>query len=250
MKTALVLATSLLLAQTAPPRQFDVASVKVNTTKGKTTRRDEPLGMTYLNITLGEFIRLAYGVRSYQIEGPDWITDNGSSARFDIVAKASTPMTEQELRAALVPLLAERFHLTLHRETRTLPVYLLVVDKDGPKLKEGDGGESNVMPDPASGGVRYANYPIAALAATLSVMPSTGRPVLDRTGLTGKYTFTANLFDIPAGLSIADEKRAIARSETPAFTALREQLGLRLEPDRAPIDLLVVDHADKTPTSD
>jgi uncharacterized protein (TIGR03435 family) len=250
MKIAVVLATSLLLAQSAPPRQFDVASVKVNTSRGKTTRRDEPQGLTYLNISMGEFIGLAYGVRSYQIDGPEWITNNGTSTRFDIVAKASAPMTVQELHAALGPLLADRFHLMLHRETRTLPVYLLVVDKDGPKFKEGDGGESSVMPDPATGGVRYANYPIAALAATLSLMPSTGRPVLDRTGLTGKYTFAANLFDIPAGLSIADEKRSIARSETPAFTALREQLGLRLEPDRAPIEMLVIDRADRVPTED
>ena len=250
MKTAIAAIAALLLAQ-APARHFDVASVKVNNNiKEGTTRRDEPQGLTYLNITLGEFIRLAYGVRSYQIAGPDWVTSNASSTRFDIVAKASAPMTEQELHAALGPLLAERFHLTFHRETRTLPVYLLVVDKGGPKFKEGDGGESSVMPDRASGGVRYANYPMAALAATLSVMPTTGRPVLDRTGLTGKYTFTANLFDIPGGLSIGDQKSAIARSDTPAFTGLREQLGLRLEPDRAPIDLLVIDNVDRTPTSD
>src|SRR5262249_32941304 len=138
----------------------------------------------------------------------------------------------------------------LHREARTLPVYALVVDKGGLKIKEGDGGESSVMPDPASGGVRYTNYPMEGLAATLSAMPTTGRPVLNRTGLTGKYTFTANLFDIRAGWNVADEKRAIARSETPAFTALGEQLGLRLEPDRAPIDLLIVDRADKVPPED
>lgn len=247
MKTAL-LAAALLFAQAAP--QFEAASVKVHTGGGGTTRREEALGMTYLNISLGEFIRLAYGVRSYQIEGPEWLTSNATSTRFDIVARAAKPMTEQELHAALGPVLAERFHLRFHRETRTLPVYLLVVDKGGPKFKDGDGGESNVMPDPASGGVRYANYPMAALAATLSVMPSTGRPVLDRTGLTGRYTFTANLFDVPAGLSPVDEKRAIGRSETPAFTALREQLGLRLEPERAPIDTLVIENADRVPTED
>ena len=206
--------------------------------------------MTYLNITLGEFIRMAYEVRSYQIDGPDWITNNGSATRFDIVARAAAPLTDRERHAALVPLLGERFHLKLHRETRTLPVYSLLVDKDGPKFKEGDGGESSVIPDPATATVRYANYPMSALAAMLSVMPSTGRPVLDRTGLTGKYTFTANLFDVPAGLTAADGKAAIRRSETPAFTALREQLGLKLEPDRAAIEILVIDNADKTPTAD
>jgi uncharacterized protein (TIGR03435 family) len=243
-----ILVTALLLAQAVPPRQFDVASVKADTSRRGTTRRDEPQGMTYLNITLGEFIRLAYDVQSYQIDGPAWIT-NGST-RFDIVAKASAPLTERERRAALVPVLAERFHLKLHRETRTLPVYSLVIDKGGPKFKEGDGGESSVEPDPATGAVRYANYPMSALAAVLSVMPSTGRPVLDRTGLLGKYTFTANLFDTPAGLAAADAKDAIRRSETPAFTALREQLGLKLDADRAAIEILVIDSADKTPTAD
>src|SRR6185369_17385823 len=144
MKTFVVV-TALLLAQAAPPRQFDVASVKVSTSRRGTTRRDEAQGITYLNITLGEFIRLAFDVRSYQIDGPDWITNNGSSTRFDIVAKASAPMTDRERRAALVPLLGERFHLKLHRDTRTLPVYSLVIDKGGPKFKEGDGGESSVM---------------------------------------------------------------------------------------------------------
>ena len=244
-----IIATALLLAQSAPPRQFDVASVKADTSgRYGTTRRDEPQGITYLNITLGEFIRLAYDVRSYQIDGPAWI--NSGASRFDIVAKASAPLTERERHAALVPLLAERFHLKVHRETRTLPVYSLAIDKGGPKFKEGDGGDSSVAPDPASGGLRYANYSMSELAATLSVMPSTGRPVLDRTGLPGKYTFTANLFSTPAGLAAADAKEAIRRSDTPAFTALREQLGLKLEADRAAIEMLVVDSADQTPTAD
>jgi len=247
MRIAIVV-TALLLAQAVPPRQFDVASVKADTSRRGTTRRDEPKGVTYLNITLGEFIRLAYDVQSYQIDGPAWIT-NGST-RFDIVAKASAPLTERERHAALVPLLAERFHLKLHRETRTLPVYSLVIDKGGPKFKEGDGGESSVEADRATGAVRYANYPMSALAALLSVMPSTGRPVLDRTGLPGKYTFTANLFDTPTGLAAADAKAAIGRSDTPAFTALREQLGLKLDADRAAIEILVIDSADTTPTAD
>src|SRR5436853_6629090 len=130
------LVTALLLGQAAWPSQFEVASVKVNTgaTYG-TTRRDEPQGITYLNTTLGEMIRLAYDVQSYQIEGPPWMT-NGST-RFDIVAKASAPLTARERHTALVPLLAERFHLKLHRETRTLPVYSLLLDKGGPKFMEG-----------------------------------------------------------------------------------------------------------------
>src|SRR5262249_54279916 len=101
-----------------------------------------------------------------------------------------------------------------------------------------------------TGAMKYQNYPMAALAALLSVLPTTGRPVLDRTGLAGRYSFTANLQNVPAGLTRADQKNAIIQSDTPAFTALQEQLGLKLEPDRASIDMIVVDRAEKTPTDD
>jgi len=249
MKTAITAAIALFLAQSASRQQFDVASIKPHTTGGGTTRRTEQQSLTFLNITLGEFIQIAYDVKHYQIEGPDWVVDNGSSSRYDIVAKAAAPANERELHAMLASLLVDRFHLTLHREMRVLPVYALVVDKGGPKFKEGDGGETSISRDP-SGGVRYVNYPMAGLAATLSMMPSTGRPVLDRTGLTGRYTFSANLYEIPAGLSVEGQKVAMAKAENPAFTTLREQLGLKLEPDRAQIEMLVVDHADRVPTDD
>src|ERR1041385_1998763 len=109
MKIALLFL--LLLAQSSTPARFEAASVKVHGDGRGTTRRDEPLGMTYLNISLGEFIRLAYGVRSYQIDGPDWAVNNATSTRFDIITRTAAPMTEQQLHAALAPLLEERFHL-------------------------------------------------------------------------------------------------------------------------------------------
>src|SRR5690349_8272263 len=184
---ATVAALAALLAQAPAPAQFDVASVKANTRGGGTTRRMEQQGLTYLNVTLAEFIEMAYDVRRYQIAGDEWITSPGAD-RFDIVAKAAAPASERELRHMLVPVLADRFHLTLHRETRVLPVYSLVVAKGGHKLKDGDGGEQQVSPDPG-GGFRYRNYPMSALALTLSLLRTTGRPVVDRTGLTGRYNF-------------------------------------------------------------
>src|SRR5262249_42854812 len=159
-----IAATALLLAQSTASGQFDVASVKVHTGGGGTTRRIEPQSLTYLNITLGEFIQMAYDVRRYQIDAPDWVINNGSSDRYDIVAKSSAPATERQLRGMVAPLLAERFHLSFHRETRVLPIYALVVAKGGPKLKPGDGGEQFVSPDPA-GGFRFLDYSIGALAA-------------------------------------------------------------------------------------
>ena len=256
MKSVLLTATvavsvttaTVLAAQQAPTRQFDVASVKANTRGGGTTRRIEQQSLTYLNVTLGEFIQMAYGVKRYQVQGEDWITAPTGN-RYDIVAKASAPATEAELQAMLAPLVEERFHLKVHRETRVLPVYVLVQTKGGAKVKPGDGGEQNVSPDPG-GGFRFRNYPIGGLIALMSVMPTIGRPVIDRTGLTGRYNFSANLQDLKAGASTDDLKTAVFQSDTPVFAALDTQLGLKLNPGREPIDLLVVDHADRVPTED
>jgi len=249
MRIAMMAVATLLLAQSsAAPGQFDVASVKANTRGGGTTRRIDQQSLTYLNITLGEFIEMAYDVRRYQIAGADWITSPGAN-RYDIVAKAATPTPEGELRHMLVPLLADRFGLLLHRETRVLPVYALVVGKGGHKLKDGDGGEQSVSPDPG-GGFRYRNYPLNALAQTLSLLRTTGRPVVDRTELTGRYNFTANLQDLPAGASADDLKRAVFESDAAVFAALEEQLGLKLIAERAPIEMLVIDRANPVPTDD
>jgi uncharacterized protein (TIGR03435 family) len=247
MKPALLAVAAFLLAQPAPRPQFEVASVKINTGGGGTTRRIEPQALTYLNITLGEFIQMAYGVKRYQVRGEDWITSNASASRYDIVAKTAAPVPEAELRQMLAPVLEDRFHLKTHRETQVLPVFVLVQAKGGARLREGDGGQQYVTPDPA-GGFRFQNYPMAALVNMLSLMRTVGRPVIDRTELTARYTFTANLQDLPAGATPEDAKRAVVESDAAVFTALEDQLGLKLNAAREPIDLLVVDHADRFPT--
>ena len=246
MKTVIAATAAVLLAQSAPPLQFDVASVKANTRGGGTTRRIEAQTLTYLNVRLGELIEMAYDVKRYQIVGDDWITNPGAN-RYDIVGKAAAPASESALRHMLAPLLAERFHLQLHRETRVLPVYALVIAKGGHKLKEGDDAGQSVSPDPG-GGFRYRNYPMAALAEMLSLLRTTGRPVVDQTGLTGRYNFTANLQDLPAGATTNDLKQAVFESDNAVFAALEEQLGLKLIAERAPIEVLVVDRADRVPT--
>ena len=245
----IVLLATLLLAQAASPPQFEVASVKANRVGGRTTRRVEQRGLTYLNITLGEFIQMAFGVKRYQVAGEDWITNTGSPNRYDIVAKASAATPESALREMLVPLLIERFHLTVHHESRVVPMYSLILARGGTKLKEGDGGQQYVYPAPR-GGYRFQNYPMAEFVNMLSLMRSVGRPVIDRTSLAGRYTFTANLQDLPAGASSDDLKKAVVENDNAVFTALEEQLGLKLVPGREPIDVLVVDHADRTPTDD
>jgi len=237
----------IILAQPTPA--FDVASVKIHKGGGGTTREMEPGSLRYINITLGEFMRMAYGVRNYQIIGPDWAVKNASSDRYDIVAKAAGAGTE-ELRRMIGPLLADRFQLRFHRETRELPVYGLVVLKGGPKFKEGDGGEFSVSYDGATGNMVYKNYPIEAFAGLLSNLPAVSRPVLDKTGLPGKYTFNVNLNNLPAGLAIGDVKKADVSADpvdSPVFTNLQEQLGLKLEAQKAVIDVIVIDHVERIP---
>jgi len=96
------------------------------------------------------------------------------------------------------------------------------------------------------GGYSYKNYAMANLADSLSLMNSVGRPVLDRTGLPGGYSFNADLYNIPKGLTPAEFKEAMVNSDA-IFSTLPEQLGLKLESQKAPIEILVIDHAEKAP---
>jgi uncharacterized protein (TIGR03435 family) len=230
-------------------QEFEAVSVKIHKGANTTTRKVGPAGITFLNITLGEFIDTAYGVKHYQVAGPDWVVNYGSSDRYDLVAKAADPLPPAQLWRMVVPVLEERFKLVVHRETKELSVYALVVAKGGPKFKEGDGGERSVRPD-GSGALTYKNYGMQELADALSGILE--RPTINRTDLEGRYDFRANLQSIPAGLSLADQKRASIENpgdspDSPVFTNLQEQLGLKIEPKKAPIPLIVVDHAEKVP---
>jgi uncharacterized protein (TIGR03435 family) len=228
--------------------RFEVSSVKPvapNRVSRGTTRRIEPGSITYLNITLGEFITMAYEVKHYQLSGPNWIVDFGSTDRYDLIAKAATAASKQEIQKMLGPLLAERFHLVIHRETREFPVYALVVTKNGPKFKPGDGGPLSVAPD-SDGGFYYKNYTMEALAESLSLMTSVARPVLDRTGLKGAYSFNADIYNLAKGLGPAEWKEAMVNSDA-IFSTLPDQLGLKLESQKAPIDIIAIDRADKVP---
>ncbi len=235
-----------------PAGAFEAASVKVNVSHGPLSRAIANGRLTYLNITLGEFIETAYGVRRYQVAAPEWITKVSSSDRYDIVAKAASRVSDDEVRAMLAPLLAERFHLAVRRQTRVVPIYALTVTKGGPKRLMPSDGEPGIYLN-GTGGLRYQNYSMSTLALWLSGVPGVTRPVVDRTGIRGSYTFAADLLGVPAGLSAAEAKDAETRLdgvETRVFTTLQEQLGLKLESDQAPVEFVVVDHADKIPTPD
>jgi len=234
-------------AETAPPA-FEAASVKPHPDSAvrNRARTIEPGGVTCLDITLRELMLRAYGVKPYQISGPDWIQDN----RYDVVATAGKAVGVPEVQRMLGALLAERFHLAFHRETRELPVFALVVAKGGPKFKEpGDGGESTIRPD-GEGGLTFQNVSMGELADWLN-LPSMDRPVIDRTRLPGTFSFHANLFNLPAGAPPGDLKRSMVSSDAADTlrVTLQEQLGLKLDQQKAPLEFLVIDRADKVPTA-
>jgi bla regulator protein blaR1 len=234
-------------AETTAPA-FAAASVKPHQDMGRRnrTRSVEPGRITCLDITLRELILMAYGVKPYQISGPDWIQD----IRYDVIATAGKAASVQETKRMLGPLLAERFHLAFHRETRELPVFALVVAKGGPKFKErGDGGEYRIWPDD-EGGLSFKNVTMDDLADWLSVLPSLGRPVIDHTGLSGSFSFQANLFGLGKGTDPGELKRSMVSSDAAdtLHATLPEQLGLKLEAQKAPLEILVIDHADRVPT--
>ncbi len=226
-------------AQPAPsrvaPRSFDVASVKANQTGGESRRAGSSPGgvFTATNVTLKLLISRAYGVAEGQIEGgPGWI----DTETYDISAKADTPleMSREEVRPCLQALLAERFGLRIHRGTKQGSVLSLVVAKNGPKFKEHAGGGLSgigASSDSGKAAITGTKATMARLAEYLS--GQAGRPVIDHTGLKGEYDFRVEW--------VLDQASALIGPSI--FTAMTEQLGLKLEATKGPIEKIMVDQA-------
>ena len=193
--------------------------------------------------------------QTYRVAGPDWI-DPPHTEFYDIEAKPDGPVPVEQLRLMLRGLLADRFKLALHRESRILPVLAVVVGKDGPKLKKsanrGDGdGQMK------SAGVLVYDFEGASMARLADLLdglirlPNEPRPVVDETGLGGAYDFTLNLAkhrDFDASGSEVHDERGRVDVEGIVRRALPD-LGLQLESKRAPIQALVIDHVEKEPTA-
>jgi bla regulator protein BlaR1 len=230
---------------------FEVASVKPNkSATGRWTMDRSPGGgFSATNATLKMLIKAAYSIYDHQlIGGPGWL----ESERFDIVAKAPPHTPDNQLGPMLRTLLTDRFKLKLHRETRQMPVYALVLGKDGPKFqevtreaREGDGDSRK-----GRGHLAAQRVPISDLAEILS--GELGLSVLDRTGLKG--FFDLNLEWTPDESQVrgaADGPDGRVRTPAPdpngpsIFTALQEQLGLKLEKQIGPVEVLVIDHVER-----
>jgi len=253
----------------AKPPAFEVASVKPNTSgDGRVLMSPQPGGrLNLVNVPLRLMIRYAYRVQDFQVVGgPDWL----STARFDVVAKAEGGNPSQEdLQLMLRSLLADRFKLVVRPDKREMPTYSLVTARaDGKTAAQLRKSDANCGPAPAPGAppapgqlpscgsmlgfgnLKARGSTMAALASTLSTFA--GRIVVDRTGLAGGYdvdlNWTPDQIPRPAGggdQPVQVNGVTIDPNGPSLFTALQEQLGLKLESARGPVDVLVVERAEK-----
>jgi uncharacterized protein (TIGR03435 family) len=231
----------------AAPQTFDVASIHINNTEtdGHHHIISDPGESHFrtVNLALRDLIQFAYGVPDSQIlGGPTWL----DSIMFDIDAKSGATV-DAELRALpteqarpqkqlmVQALLADRFRLKVHQETRLLPVYALVVAKDGPKFKPSQINDTTIDTFRARLHIAGSDDTIGILARELAQV--VGRVVVNQTGLSGRYDLS---------LRWTPDDGAAAASSSPdvppdIFTAIQEQLGLKLESTKGPVPVLVID---------
>ena len=222
---------------------FDVASIKpgVLARRGgegslKESIQVSPLTLTMRNVSLGTCIQYAYRVKEYQVSGPSWTM----TERYDLFAKTGSPSSENDLRLMLRRLLDERFQLKFHRDRKELAVYVLEPGKNAPRLKPSRTETENSM-NLVRPGLRldFRHESMSQLADLLSTLIVIGRPVLNQTGIEGFYDFVLDLRELRP-------ESANESGPSPA-SVVAEQLGLRLEARKAPLEVLVIDRAERVP---
>ncbi len=202
-----------------------------------------------INTTLSEILSFAYGVHAKQIIGaPAWVDTD----KFDIDAQpdGEGAPSDRQWKSMLQKLIVERFKLTFHREKRELSVYVLSVAKTGPKLTKSQ-GDPNGLPGLFFRALGALNVTNANMADFAGLMQNAvlDRPVVDQTGLTGRWDFTLNWTPDDSqfgGMGARIPPSTDAANAPPAlYTAIQEQIGLKLDATRAPADVLVIDHVEK-----
>lgn len=279
LSACVVCSCTTLAQQPSEKIAFEVASIKPAQPMPMGEMRinmgvDEGM-LRYTNVALKDCIRIAYRVKEFQVQGPEWL----GSARFDIVAKLPDGSSKDQVPEMLQALLAERFKLTLHRDTKEHAIYALVEGKGGAKLKPADiqsaapDGKGSPNGGPGRGGpgrnammmqVDGAGAHLKAPSATLANLAEmisrfSERPVVDMTGIEGQYDFdlvfspetvrggpVGGRFPKPGG---GEHVQPDTPSE-PAGSIYDSvaRYGLKLDPRKAPMEVLIVDHIEKEPT--
>jgi uncharacterized protein (TIGR03435 family) len=225
-------------SQVTPQFQFDVVSIKPSQFVPAGDSNPESIDisqggrLTMRNIRLSSCLKWAYGVQDSQIAGPDWI----GMERYDIVALAPGPATEEDLKLMLRSLLADRFKLALHHASKEIGIYGLVVSKNGPKFRESkEDGKGNITRTAV--GVTAEKISMPEFANLLSGQLAT--PVIDMTELKGRFDLA---FDL---------RQYVANATTPVsissliVEAMEEQLGLKLQSTKSSLEVLIIDHIER-----
>jgi len=230
----------ILASCAASAQEFEVVSIKPNRSGSNSSQSHSDAGrLTATNNSLRSLIQMAYGLPEYQVDGPDWLR----TERFDMAAKFPEALPKDRekyrmaLQAMLQKMLADSFHLVTHREQRNMAVYGLVVDKKGIKFQEVPEGHSSSN----TNNTHYEGTAVSMATFATVLSRRMDLPVLDMTGLKGFYNLKLDWVseprpgdgDAPAGALLPE--------------ALQDQLGLKLEHRKAPVEVLVVDKAEKVP---
>lgn len=244
-----ILVCFLLSAQ-----EFEVVSVRPNNSASTSSGTHSDQGRFRAeNSSLRNLIVMAYGIKDYQLEGPDWLR----TTRFDISAKFPEALPKERekydgaLRDALLKMLAERFKLAAHCDHKNFSVLNLVVGKRGVKLTEvtGDGSHSQNS-NSSNGSIHYEGTSVAMSAFAEFLSRRLNVPVLDDTGLEGFYNLKLewSLEAPPSGDGKADGPVIADTAAGNLADAIQSQLGLRLEARKSLLEIVVVDHAERVPT--
>jgi uncharacterized protein (TIGR03435 family) len=234
-------AAVLLNAAFASAQTFAAASIRPSAGQvqfehdGKTVTT--PGNVTMRDVTAATCIKFAYGVQDSQISGPAWL----QSEHFDILAKADTPVAEDQLKLMMQALLADRFKLSFHREPKELRSYVMTVAKSGQKLHESAANEKPFRENSAIGTVvkamtmkEFADFMADALQT----------PIVDMSGMTGRYDFVLDFTPyLPPGEHVM--KMEFDNSTGIIISAIRGELGFDLESKKENVDMLVIDHVEQ-----
>jgi uncharacterized protein (TIGR03435 family) len=249
MRTLLTLAFAFQVAS------FDVASIKPaegptpGRSRGNTVRDDR---IDYQIATLRYCIAYAYGVKEYQITGPAWLAED----RWDIQAKAPEGATRHQFPEMMQTLLAERFHLQVHREKKDFDGLAMVVGKNGPKLERAAAPATfnTSMRFGGGGKIDAKGMTMDTLARLLT--DTLARPVADETNLEGPYAFTLEYaaYEAHGGMQVRMNGPLppnVTADTDPGVSVMNsiQKLGLKLEARKVPLDVIVVDRVDKIPTA-
>jgi uncharacterized protein (TIGR03435 family) len=245
----ILLAVSASAQTTAARLEFEAASVKPHDPDNSSGRTgvEESLSLIRIeNLSIKALVELAYGIKDFQLEGPGWM----STGTYDIDARLPEGHKLDELQPLLQSLLADRFKLTVHHGSKLLPGYALVVAKGGPRLQVGSGPKGYFTS--REGLISGSKVPMDRLAGGLSRL--LGSPVADETGLTGAYDVKLEwapdeVRGAPSNGTGGDQGSTDppdSDASMPSLrTALQEQLGLKLESKKIPVDTIVIDHVER-----